>query len=142
MEEDRSVNVLLVEDDDLTVANVKRAFDLNGHANPLYTAASGAEALEMLRGDSQNNFPEERRVVLMGLKMPEMDGLDLLREIRKDPQLRRTTVVVMTASHDERDKVQAYDLNVAGYIIKPITMVSFVQLMSAVKRYWSLNELP
>lgn len=142
MEEDRRVNILLVEDDDLTVANVKRAFELNGNSVPLYTASNGSQALEMLRGSGGSRLPAERRLVLVDLKMPEMGGLELLREIRNDPALHRTAVVVMTSSHDDRDKVEAYNLNVAGYIIKPITMVSFIEMLSALKRYWRLNELP
>jgi CheY-like chemotaxis protein len=140
--EDRRLNILLVEDDELDVMNVQRAFRKNNVVNPLYVAGNGIEALEMLRGRRQPAVPADRRLILLDLNMPKMGGIEFLRELRADPQLRATTVVVLTTSDEERDKVKAYDLNVAGYILKPVTLAAFVEIMATLNKYWSVNELP
>ena len=137
--DDRRLNILLVEDDELDVMNVQRAFKKNNVVNPLYTAGNGLEALELLRGDT---IPSDRRLILLDLNMPKMGGIEFLKALRADPQLHATTVVVLTTSDEERDKVKAYDLNVAGYIVKPVTLAAFVEIMAALNKYWSVNELP
>ena len=133
------LNILLVEDDEVDVMNVKRAFQKNHIANPLFVAGDGVEALALLRG---GRIPKERRIVLLDLNMPRMSGIELLRELRADPDLKSTTVVVLTTSNDERDKIDAYDLNVAGYLLKPVTFSNFCEVMAALNRYWALVELP
>lgn len=134
----RALNVLLVDDDEVDVMNVQRAFKKNNILNPLYVAHNGLEALELLRG---NRVPNERRLILLDLNMPKMNGLEFLREVRNDPELRSLTVIVLTTSADERDKVEAYNLNVAGYIVKPVTFQSFVEAVATLNTYWSINEL-
>lgn len=135
----RMLNVLLVEDDEVDVMNVRRAFKKNNIANPLWTAGNGIEALEVLRG---SEMPAERRLVLLDLNMPRMNGIEFLRELRADPELHGTPVVVLTTSDDERDRVEAFNLNVAGYILKPVTFMSFVEAMATLNKYWTLVELP
>jgi CheY-like chemotaxis protein len=136
------LHILLVDDDDIDVMNVERAFKRNNIINPLYIACDGIEALEMLRSDGPDSVPKERRLILLDLNMPRMNGLEFLRELREDPELRYLTVIVLSTSDDERDKVEAYNLNVAGYIIKPVTFLAFVEAMAALNKYWSINELP
>jgi CheY-like chemotaxis protein len=136
---EKALNILLVEDDEVDVMNVRRAFDKNRIANPFYLASDGVEALRMLRADE---VPRERRLVLLDLNMPRMSGIEFLRELRADPALAPTPVVVLTTSDDERDKISAYDLNVAGYLLKPVTFVKFVEVMAALNKYWTLVELP
>ena len=136
---DRALNILLVEDDQVDVMNVKRAFERNRIANPLFVAGDGIEALEMLRGGS---VPQSRRLVLLDLNMPRMNGIEFLQELRRDPELQHTAVVVLTTSNDDRDKIKAYNLNVAGYLVKPVTFGNFVDLMAALNKYWTLVELP
>jgi CheY-like chemotaxis protein len=133
------LNVLLVEDDEVDVMNVRRAFKKNHIANPLWVAGNGLEALEVLRGDE---MPKERRLVLLDLNMPRMNGIEFLRELRADPELHGTPVVVLTTSDDERDRVEAYNLNVAGYILKPVTFMNFVEAMATLNKYWTLVEMP
>jgi CheY-like chemotaxis protein len=133
------LNILLVEDDDVDVMNVRRAFQRAHVSNPLHVASNGLEALDMLRGDT---IPLDRRLVLLDLNMPRMNGIEFLREIRADAELRSLPVVVLTTSNDERDKVDAYDLNVAGYLLKPVTFADFVELMAALNKYWMLVEMP
>jgi CheY-like chemotaxis protein len=136
---DHLLNILLVEDDDVDVMNVRRAFQRAHVSNPLHVAGNGIEALEMLRGDG---IPSERRLVLLDLNMPRMNGIEFLRAIRADADLRSLPVVVLTTSNDERDKVDAYNLNVAGYLLKPVTFTDFVDLMAALNKYWMLVEMP
>ena len=136
---DRMLNILLVEDDEVDVMNIRRAFQKNHIANPLFVAGDGIEALEKLRSGA---VPKDRRIVLLDLNMPRMNGIEFLRELRKDPELRSATVVVLTTSNDDRDKIDAYNLNVAGYLLKPVTFSNFCEVMSALNRYWALVELP
>lgn len=137
--DDRLLNILLVEDDEVDVMNVKRAFQKNHITNPLYVAGNGLEALDLLRNGS---IPRERRIVLLDLNMPKMNGIEFLKELRADPQLAGTPVVVLTTSNAEQDKVQAYNLNVAGYLLKPVTFVNFCDVMAALNKYWALVEMP
>jgi CheY-like chemotaxis protein len=136
---EKQLNILLVEDDQVDVMNVRRAFQRNRITNPLFVAGDGVEGLQLLRDGS---VPSDRRLILLDLNMPRMSGIEFLREVRRDPHLQHTPVVVLTTSNDERDKIEAYNLNVAGYILKPVTFVNFVEVMAALNKYWSLVELP
>ena len=136
---EKMLNILLVEDDEVDVMNVRRAFQRNRIANPLFVAGDGVAALDMLRS---GDVPRERRLILLDLNMPRMTGLEFLRELRREPAFHNTPVVVLTTSNDERDKIDAYDLNVAGYLLKPVTFVNFVEVMAALNKYWALVELP
>lgn len=133
------LNLLIVEDDEVDVMNVQRAFEKNKIANPLYVAGNGLEALEMLRSGT---VPNERRMVLLDLNMPKMNGIEFLKELRADDELRGTPVVVLTTSNDEKDKIEAYNLNVAGYLLKPVTFSNFCEVMAALNKYWTLVEMP
>lgn len=133
------LNILLVEDDQVDVMNVKRAFEKNKIGNPLFLATDGLQALELLRNGA---MPPEQRLVLLDLNMPRMNGIEFLRELRQDPELRHTAVVVLTTSNDERDKIDAYNLNVAGYLLKPVTFANFVEVTATLNKYWTLVELP
>jgi CheY-like chemotaxis protein len=136
---ERLLNILLVEDDEVDVMNVRRAFKKNNIANPLFVAGNGVDALEQLRG---GQVPRERRIILLDLNMPRMNGIEFLRTIRADPDLAPTPVIVLTTSNDERDRIEAYNLNVAGYILKPVTFSNFCEVMTALNKYWALVELP
>lgn len=135
---DRSLNILLVEDDDVDVMNVRRAFEKHHLTNALYVASNGIEALALLRSAT---LPLTRRLVLLDLNMPKMNGLETLREIRKDPAIAATPVVVLTTSNNDRDRIEAYHLHVAGYLVKPVTFTSFLELTAALNKYWTLSEL-
>jgi CheY-like chemotaxis protein len=137
--DDKVLNILLVEDDQVDVMNVRRAFQKNRITNPLFIAGDGIEALEMLHS---GRVPLFRRIILLDLNMPRMSGIEFLRELRKDPSLMHTPVVILTTSNDDRDKIEAYNLNVAGYLLKPVTFVNFVEVMATLHKYWTLVELP
>ncbi|NVB82744.1 MAG: response regulator [Kofleriaceae bacterium] len=137
--DDRVINILLVEDDDVDVMTVKRAFQKANITNPLYVAHNGLEALELLR---KQDIPAQRRLVLLDVNMPKMNGIEFLREVRADPALQQMSVVVLTTSNEERDRIEAFKLNVAGYLLKPVTFSQFAEVMSTINKYWALMEMP
>jgi CheY-like chemotaxis protein len=142
--EDKFINILLVEDDEVDVMNVQRAFKKNNITNPLFIARSGLEALKMLQPQDGNPsvVPPKRRLILLDLNMPRMNGLEFLTQLRSDPQLMATPVIVLTTSDEDRDKVEAYNLNVAGYILKPVTFSKFADVITTLNNYWTLCEMP
>lgn len=144
MELNRPLNILLVEDDEVDVLNVKRAFRKNQIQHSIYTASNGLEALDMLRGTGGQAtlLPSGRRLILLDINMPKMNGLEFLQVLRADPQLQMIPVVVLTTSNQDQDRLQAYRLNVAGYLLKPITFTAFSHLIIAFNHYWSACELP
>ncbi len=140
---DKMINILLVEDDEVDVMNVQRAFKKNNITNPLYFASNGLEALSILRGsDKEINIPQVRRIILLDLNMPKMNGIEFLRELRADEQLQSIPVIVLTTSNEDKDKVETYKLNVAGYILKPVTFSNFVETVATMNKYWTLVEIP
>ncbi|OYU97758.1 MAG: two-component system response regulator [Bacteroidetes bacterium B1(2017)] len=139
---DKMVNILLVEDDEVDVMNVKRAFKKNNVTNPLFVCNNGLEALQFLRGDRETGASEMPKIILLDLNMPKMGGIEFLREIRKDDKLKNISVFVMTTSNEDKDKVDAYNLNVAGYILKPLSMERFIEAVSTLNNYWKLCEFP
>lgn len=142
--EEKKIHILLVEDDEVDVMNVRRAFKKNNIVNPIYIAGNGLEALAILRGEAKIEpvMPQSRRLVLLDLNMPKMNGIEFLRKLRMDEKLRSLPVIVLTTSNEDKDKVEAYNLNVAGYILKPVTFSNFVEVMSTLNKYWMLNEIP
>ena len=137
------MNILLVEDDEVDVMNVQRAFKKNNITNPLFFASNGLEGLYILRGsNAKTTIPPVRRIILLDLNMPKMNGIEFLRVLRADEQLQSIPVIVLTTSNEDKDKVEAYKLNVAGYILKPVTFSSFVETVATMNKYWSLVEIP
>ena len=142
--EERIINILLVEDDEVDVMNVKRAFKKYKITNPLYVAGNGVDALAMLRNSDNGTpiVPANRRLILLDLNMPKMNGLEFLQQLRQDKELKRTPVIVLTTSDEDKDRIEAYNLNVAGYILKPVTFSNFAEVMVALNKYWALCEMP
>lgn len=136
---ERMLNILLVEDDEVDVMNVRRAFKKANIANPIYVAENGIEALEKLK---DGTVPKERRLVLLDINMPKMNGIEFLRQLRQDAELRNTSVVVLTTSNEDTDRIEAFNLNVAGYLLKPVTFNNFVDVMASLNKYWTLVEMP
>jgi CheY-like chemotaxis protein len=136
MRTSKIVTIFLVEDDEVDVKALRWAFEKLKIANPLMVARDGVEAWEML--------PQVSRPYLMitDINMPRMNGIELLRKIRDSAEYRDSIVFVLTTSNDEQDKVQAYNLNVAGYLLKPVTFSNFVELTAALNKYWTLVEMP
>ncbi|WP_041226092.1 response regulator [Crinalium epipsammum] len=141
--EEKMTNLLLVDDDEIDVMTVQRAFKKNNITNNLYVATNGIEALAMLRSDTNPPVvPPQRRLILLDLNMPKMGGIEFLRELRKDDAIKAIPVIVLTTSNEDKDKVEAYNLNVAGYIVKPVTFSKFVEAVATLNKYWTLSEMP
>lgn len=130
--------ILLVEDDRIDAMAVKRAFKAIRVANPLVMAENGEAALAWLQ-DPENPRP---CVILLDLNMPRMNGIEFLRIVKADPALRRIPVVVLTTSREEEDKLNSFDLSVAGYMLKPVDYQKFVEVVKTIDLYWTLSELP
>jgi CheY-like chemotaxis protein len=132
----RVVTILLVEDDEVDVKALKWAFEKLKVANPLVIARDGVEALEVLK-----DLPRPY-LIITDINMPRMNGIELLRQIRQSDQLRDSIVFVLTTSNDEQDKIDAYDLNVAGYMLKTDMGTSFQRAISLIDNYWKVVEFP
>lgn len=130
--------ILLVEDDIVDAMTVKRAMrDLNV-TNSLVVKSNGEEALAYLR-DRSNNHP---CIIILDLNMPKMNGIEFLKVLKQDEELRRIPAVVLTTSKGEQDRFESFDLSVAGYMIKPVEYPQFVNVVRSINLYWTLSELP
>ena len=138
----KPITVLLVDDDRADVKAVRRAFLSQKITNSIVVAANGFEALDSLRGTNGVEKLARPYVILLDLNMPQMDGMEFLREVRADPDLRSAIVFVLTTSDHERDRDEAFEQNVAGYILKSNVGVGFVDLMKMLDAYWTLVEIP
>lgn len=130
--------ILLVEDDQVDAMTVKRALRELNVTNELYRANNGEEALELLR----NGRTPRPCIILLDLNMPKMNGLEFLKVVKEDNSLKQIPVVVLTTSREERDKFESFNRSVAGYMVKPVDYVQFVETIKLIKMYWTLSELP
>jgi CheY-like chemotaxis protein len=140
--EDRSVTILLVEDDVVDVTAIRRSFWRQKILNPLVIARHGIEALDILRGQNGREKIQSPYLALLDLNMPRMGGIEFLRELRGDPALRRTLVFVMTTSMAAADRLRAYDMNVAGYFLKHPPGKDFAEALTLIERYLRAVEFP
>ena len=122
---DSEASILLIEDDYLDIRNVERELKKINVNLPLHIARNGREALAMLRGEGFPKIDPLPKVVMLDINMPKMNGIEFLTEIRKDPILRDLNVFIMTTSNDDTDRFAAKNLNVSGYIEKPLTFDTF-----------------
>lgn len=137
------VGILLVDDDEVDALNVRRAFAKVNIRNPLFRAHDGLEAIKMLRGENGYELLHPTpKIILLDINMPRMNGIEFLRELRADAKLNMLNVVVLTTSNEDQDRVDAYQLNVAGYILKPVVPGKFIDAISTLNMYWNLIELP
>ena len=136
--------ILLVEDNPDDEALTRRALAKNNIQNEVRVARDGAEALEILLGTGAHaGHPLAPEVVLLDLKLPKVDGLEVLRRIRADERTRLLPVVILTSSREERDVVSGYGLGANSYIRKPVDFGQFVEAVRQLGLYWLvLNEPP
>lgn len=130
--------ILLVEDDQVDAMTVKRALKELKVTNPLLHRENGDEALSCLRS------PENERpcIILLDLNMPVMNGIEFLQVVKHDDELKRIPVVVLTTSEEQQDKVDSFNLGVAGYMAKPVDYRQFVEVMRTINTYWTISEMP
>lgn len=137
------LRLLLVEDDEVDVMNVKRALKKNNLTIPIHHVSDGCEALELLDYWKFSEFTRLKNlVILLDLNMPKMNGLEFLKLLRENRQFSKIPVIILTTSSQQKDLVAAYDLNVAGYIVKPMEFQDFVETINTLSRYWSICEMP
>ncbi len=138
--------ILLVEDNPSDVALTQRAFTKSHVANELVVAEDGQEALDYLFGAGAyagRDITETPALILLDLKLPRVDGLQVLRQIRADERTRRLPVVILTTSKEEPDVAQSYDLGANSYIRKPVDFTQFIEAIQHMGLYWLvMNEPP
>jgi CheY-like chemotaxis protein len=139
---DTTVTVLLVDDDKVDTMAVRRSFQALNITNPVIEARNGIEALERLRGNNGYDKVPRPCMVMLDLNMPRMGGLEFLEELRGDPELRPILVFVMTTSAAPEDRMRAYDLNVAGYMLKHRPGQSFLKAIGMLQHFWRVVEFP
>lgn len=130
--------ILLIEDDQVDVKTIKRALGDLHITNELIVAGNGEEALSHL----QNHKNEKPQIILLDLNMPKMNGFEFLQIVKQDKYLKLIPVVVLTTSKEEQDKVESFTLQAAGYMVKPVDYLQFVDVVRTIDLYWTLNELP
>jgi len=137
--------ILLVEDSPKDVELTLEALSEHNLANRVITIEDGAEAMEYLRceGKYKKRQPGQPAVILLDIKMPRMDGIEVLQAIRNDPELRLIPVVMLTSSREEPDLKKCYDLGVNAYVVKPVSFKEFFAAVQQLGIFWAmLNELP
>jgi len=138
----KDVHFLVIDDDEVDRQAIKRAFEKNKIANHIIDAENGLEAIKYLKSKNKEYFIINPVIILLDLNMPKMNGIEFLSELRNDPNLKRIIVFVMTTSDDEKDKMEAYNLNIAGYIIKGKLGESIINSISMIDAYWKIIEMP
>lgn len=141
----QKVEILLVEDSDADAEMTVRTLKQRGIANRLERVCDGVEALDFLRRDgAYTGRPDgQPRLVLLDLKMPRMDGLQVLEHMKADSALRGIPVVIMTSSREEADLIRSYSLGVNSYIVKPVDFAEFADTVAQVGMYWLIaNQAP
>jgi CheY-like chemotaxis protein len=138
----KPLNILLVEDDDGDAKAVQRAFQKAKITNPILRAVDGVEALDILKGANGKAKPPAPYLLLVDINMPRMNGIQLIQALREDEDLRHSIAFILTTSKRDEDKVAAYDLNVAGYIVKATAGQDFLSLVNLVDCYWRIVEMP
>src|SRR5216684_3780863 len=137
--------ILMVEDDPKDVELTLTALEEYNLANEVVVTRDGAEALDYLycRGDFTTRTNDNPAVLLLDLKLPKVDGLEVLQQIKSDEKLKMIPVVVLTSSHEEKDVVASYKLGVNAYVVKPVDFHEFVEAIKELGVFWAvINEPP
>ena len=137
--------ILLAEDNPKDVELTLEALAENNLANRVTVVNDGVEAMAYLRceGKYRTRRPVSPAVVILDIKMPRMDGIEVLRAIRSDPALKQIPVVMLTSSREEHDLIRSYELGSNAYVVKPVKFLEFVAAVKQLGSFWAvLNELP
>ncbi|MDH5604173.1 MAG: response regulator [Cyclobacteriaceae bacterium] len=130
--------ILLVEDDLVDSMTVKRALKELNVSNTVIHARNGEEAIHYLHGEAN----EKPCLILLDINMPKMNGIEFLKERKSNSDINIIPTIVLTTSNDDKDKFNSFSLNIAGYMVKPVDYRKFVEVMKAIKQYWSFSESP
>jgi two-component system response regulator len=143
---ENSVEILLIEDNPNDVELTLHAFNEHNLANAVQFVRDGAEALEFIFGTGQyagRSLKDGPKVILLDLKLPKVDGLEVLRKIKADTRTKSLPVVVLTSSREDQDIVESYRLGVNSYIVKPVDFEQFTKAVRDLGSYWLLlNQMP
>jgi len=137
--------VLMAEDDEHDILAVRRAWKKHHINNPLHIVNDGEECLDFLHRRGKYKDPRiapRPAIVLLDIRMPKMDGLTVLKNIREDKQLRRLPVIILTTSRAEEDRLRSYDLGANAYIVKPVGFTNFSDAVRTINLFWQLVDLP
>ena len=140
--EDKSIKILLIEDDDIDAMSIERGFRKAKIANRIVRAKDGLEALSILRGEKGASPFLKPYIIFLDLNMPRMDGFEFLSAMRADAKLCHDIVFVLTTSKADEDRGRAYFQNVAGYVVKAKAGEDFLNLVAMIDHYWRVVELP
>jgi CheY-like chemotaxis protein len=134
---DKCETILLVEDDRVDIMTVQRALKKNEISNPLVIARTGLDALSMLRGeDGFEKISPPPGLILLDLNLPKMNGIEFLRELRGDPELKELHIIVLTSSNEREDRAAAFEYDVDDYIVKPHSFDEFTRAMATILALW------
>lgn len=136
------ISILLVEDDEIDRISIKRSLKTMRIANPIVEARDGQEALDILKGQGGKEKLARPYLIILDLNMPKMSGIEFLENLRSDSEIRDSVVFVLTTSNDPGDRAMAFQMNVAGYIVKSEAGPSFMQALDMMEHYWKIAEFP
>jgi CheY-like chemotaxis protein len=146
MSESNTVEILLVEDNPQDLELTERALRKGNLTNHIHVARDGAEAIEFLfceGAHAARKIEDGPKVILLDLKLPKVDGLEVLKRIKSDPRTKSIPVVVLTSSKEQNDVVESYELGVNSYIVKPVNFEGFAKAVQEIGMYWLLlNQAP
>jgi CheY-like chemotaxis protein len=146
MKDFQDVEILLVEDNPNDAELTQRALRREKIQNSLFVVSDGAQALDYLFGTgafSGRNLVNRPKVIFLDLKLPKVDGIEVLRKIKQDDRTKTIPVVVLTSSHEDRDVVDSYRLGVNSYVVKPVEFDTFFKTLGEIGTYWLLlNKTP
>jgi CheY-like chemotaxis protein len=142
MNDPKAIEILLVEDNPQDVELALRALRQAKIANHIHVARDGAEAIEILFGEASRSLEAAPKVILLDLKLPKIDGLEVLKRVKSDPRTKMIPVVVLTSSREQNDIVESYRLGVNSYIVKPVDFERFAEAVQKAGMYWLLLNQP
>jgi CheY-like chemotaxis protein len=128
--------ILILEDDEVDVMAIRRALKEFNVKNPLAVCSNGEEGLRWLSGNPRPGL------ILLDIRMPVMDGLEFLKRVKENPQMRLVPVVALTTSREEGDKFRAFDLGISGFMVKPVEPSTYLSVLQTIAVYWQTSELP
>jgi two-component system, response regulator len=138
----RARPILVVEDNPMDLDFMLRAFEEHGVLNPVVVCRDGDEALEFIAAHAKADDASLPLLVLLDLRLPKVDGIDVLREARQHPVWKQIPFVVVTTSRENSDISRAYELGVNSYIVKPVDFAAFTEVVKQIKFYWLLTNEP
>lgn len=134
-------DILVIDDDEVDIMNIRRSFKKNNIVNQLHVANNGVEALAMLKGDGVKKLNPMPKLILLDINMPKMNGFEFLNQIRQDGELRSLNIFMLTTSNHDEDYVNARQYNIAGYIVKPVVIQDFMARVASLNLCWQFGEL-